>query len=51
MNSLFNGWVEWQGEIPTRPTGSLIADRPGKATSLRDVQPAGARRNVHHARH
>lgn len=33
MNSLFNGWVEWQGEISTRPTGSLIADRAGKATS------------------
>jgi GTP-binding protein len=33
MNSLFNGWVEWQGDIPTRPTGSLIADRGGKATS------------------
>jgi GTP-binding protein len=33
MNSLFNGWIEWQGEIATRPTGSLIADRAGKATS------------------
>jgi GTP-binding protein len=32
MNSLFHGHIEWQGEIPTRPTGSLIADRPGKAT-------------------
>ena len=33
MNSLFHGWVEWQGEIATRPTGSLVADRSGKATS------------------
>jgi len=33
MNSLFHGYIEWQGEIPTRPTGSLVADRPGKATS------------------
>ena len=33
MNSLFHGWVEWQGEIATRPTGSLVADRAGKATS------------------
>jgi GTP-binding protein len=33
MNSLFSGWIEWQGEIATRPTGSLIADRAGKATS------------------
>ncbi len=32
MNSLFEGYVPWQGDIPTRPTGSLVADRPGKAT-------------------
>jgi len=32
MNSLFHGYIEWQGDIPTRPTGSLIADRPGKTT-------------------
>ncbi len=32
MNSLFHGYIEWQGEIPTRPTGSLVADRPGKST-------------------
>lgn len=32
MNSLFHGWVEWQGDIAMRPTGALIADRPGKAT-------------------
>jgi GTP-binding protein len=32
MNSLFHGYIEHQGEIPTRPTGSLIADRPGRAT-------------------
>jgi GTP-binding protein len=32
MNSLFHGYIEWQGEISSRPTGSLVADRPGKAT-------------------
>ncbi|HTX37134.1 MAG TPA: translational GTPase TypA [Bryobacteraceae bacterium] len=32
MNALFHGYIEWQGEIPTRPTGSLVADRPGRAT-------------------
>jgi GTP-binding protein len=32
MHSLFHGYIEWQGEIPMRPTGSLVADRPGKAT-------------------
>jgi len=32
MNSLFHGYIDWQGDIPTRPTGALVADRPGKAT-------------------
>ncbi|HLK66133.1 MAG TPA: translational GTPase TypA [Bryobacteraceae bacterium] len=32
MNSLFHGYIEWQGDIPSRPTGSLVADRPGKVT-------------------
>src|SRR5437588_3020903 len=32
MNSLFQGYVPWQGDIPTRPTGSLVADRAGKTT-------------------
>jgi GTP-binding protein len=33
MNSLFHGYIEWQGDIPMRPTGSLVADRPGKTTA------------------
>lgn len=33
MNSLFHGYIDWQGDIPTRPTGSLVADRTGKATA------------------
>jgi GTP-binding protein len=43
MNSLFNGYIEWQGDIPTRPTGSLIADRPGKTTgyALFNLQERG----------
>src|ERR1700676_4788869 len=32
MNSLFHGYIDWQGEIPTRPTGALVADRAGKTT-------------------
>jgi GTP-binding protein len=32
MNSLFHGYIEWQGEIAMRPTGSLVADRAGKVT-------------------
>ncbi|MBV8845206.1 MAG: translational GTPase TypA [Bryobacterales bacterium] len=43
MNSLFHGYIEWQGEIPMRPTGSLVADRPGKATgyALFNLQERG----------
>ncbi|MCS7043181.1 MAG: translational GTPase TypA [Bryobacteraceae bacterium] len=33
MNSLFHGYVEWQGDIPMRLTGALVADRPGTATA------------------
>lgn len=33
LNTLFNGYMPWQGDIPIRPTGSLVADRAGKATS------------------
>ena len=32
LNSLFHGYIEWQGDIPMRPTGSLVSDRAGKAT-------------------
>jgi len=32
LNSLFHGYIEWQGEIPMRPTGSLVSDRAGKTT-------------------
>jgi len=43
MNSLFDGYTEWQGEIPHRPTGVLIADRPGLTTSyaLYNLQERG----------
>ena len=33
MNSLFAGYTEWLGDIPHRPTGVLIADRPGSTTA------------------
>jgi GTP-binding protein len=32
LNSLFHGYIEWQGDIPMRPSGSLVSDRAGKAT-------------------
>ncbi len=34
MNSLFQGYIEWQGDIEMRPTGSLVSDRAGVATSF-----------------
>jgi GTP-binding protein len=33
MNSLFDGHIEWQGEIPHRLTGALVADRAGATTA------------------
>ncbi|HET7101750.1 MAG TPA: translational GTPase TypA, partial [Terriglobia bacterium] len=33
MNTLFEGYSDWQGDIPSRLTGSLIADRPGRTTA------------------
>jgi GTP-binding protein len=33
MNTLFEGYSNWQGEIPSRLTGSLIADRSGRTTA------------------
>jgi len=43
MNSLFDGYTEWQGEIPHRLTGALIADRGGVSTaySLWNLQERG----------
>jgi len=44
MNALFDGYTEWQGEIPHRPTGALVADRPGISTAyaLWGLQERGA---------
>ncbi len=43
MNSLFDGYAEWMGEIPRRLTGGLVADRPGVTTSyaLYNLQERG----------
>ncbi len=43
MNSLFDGYTEWQGEIPHRLTGALVADRSGETTSysLYNLQERG----------
>jgi GTP-binding protein TypA/BipA len=34
LHHVFDGWEPWQGELRTRPTGSLVADRRGAATSF-----------------
>src|ERR1700761_6527489 len=43
MNSLFDGYIPYQGEIPQRPTGALIADRNGATTAyaLNGLQDRG----------
>ena len=33
MNSLFDGYTEWLGDIPHRLTGALISDRAGTTTA------------------
>jgi len=43
MNTLFDGYIPYQGEIPQRPTGALISDRLGPTTtySLNGLQERG----------
>jgi GTP-binding protein len=33
LNHLFDGYDSWQGEIPHRTTGALVADRSGRITA------------------
>jgi GTP-binding protein len=43
MHHVFAGWEPWHGAIPSRPTGALVADRPGVATAyaLSNLQERG----------
>jgi GTP-binding protein len=34
LHHVFDGYEPWQGELRTRPTGSLVADRRGAATAF-----------------
>ncbi len=34
MHHVFDRWEPWAGELRTRPTGSLVADRQGKSASF-----------------
>jgi GTP-binding protein len=33
LNTLFEGYDDWQGAVPKRLTGALVADRSGRATA------------------
>ena len=43
MHTRFAGWIPWQGPIPGRRTGALVADRSGPATpyALFHLHPRG----------
>ncbi|MDH3253524.1 MAG: translational GTPase TypA [Acidobacteriota bacterium] len=43
MNHLFDGYGPWQGDIPHRSVGALVADRPGRVTAFAvdHLQPRG----------
>jgi GTP-binding protein len=43
MNHLFDGYDPWQGDIPHRATGALVADRAGRAMAyaIGHLQPRG----------
>ena len=43
LHSIFERWAPWFGEIKTRPTGSLVADRQGRTAgfALMNLQERG----------
>jgi GTP-binding protein len=44
MHHVFERWEPWYGELRTRPTGSLVADRRGQATgfAIENLQERGS---------
>ena len=44
LHHVFESWEPWHGELRTRPTGSLVADRRGKATgfAIENLQERGS---------
>jgi GTP-binding protein len=34
LHSLFDGWTDYAGELASRTTGALVADRPGQTTAF-----------------
>ncbi len=43
MHHVFDRWERWAGEMRTRASGALIADRRGETVAVRADEPAGAR--------
>jgi GTP-binding protein len=43
LHSIFDGWIEYGGEMALRPTGALVADRAGVSTAyaLWNIQERG----------
>jgi GTP-binding protein len=43
LNHLFDGYAEWQGDIPHRANGALVSDRGGRTTAyaIDHLQPRG----------
>src|SRR5258705_1389 len=43
LNHLFDGYADWQGDIPHRASGAMVADRTGKTTAyaIDHLQPRG----------
>jgi GTP-binding protein len=43
IHSIFDGWTDYAGEMALRPTGALVADRPGPSTAfaLWNIQERG----------
>src|SRR5436190_22485551 len=43
LNHLFDGYAEWQGDIPHRANGALVSDRSNRTTSyaIDHLQPRG----------
>ena len=42
LHHVFDRYEPWHGELRTRPSGSLVADRRGPTTDVRAPQPPGA---------
>ncbi len=44
LHHVFDGWEPWAGELRTRPTGALVADRAGQTASfaLHSLQDRGS---------